>query len=216
MEMKQHNKWKEAYSKGEHTTVDHVDVAHMIDDLAYGPQCKWRSLADIQAVALDGKYGKQAGIVCPFQSLNANQIQEELRSRIIYHIHTTKHDLQKELATVLKGVQRVPTLLLDRADLPHADINLQRYCILDCEPLHDIKGHLANLFTELPHIIGDVQLRAETIQLLDIVVPKEKPSGGDYRRAAIHLLAGRTHEDIWLLMSTIVEISMPMMTNKTQ
>ena len=104
----------------------------------------------------------------------------------------------------------MPTLLLDRPDLPLADINLQRYCILDCEPLHDIKGHLTNLFTKLPHIIGDAQLRSETIQLLDIVVPKEKPSGGDYRRVAIRLLAlikGRTHEDICLLMSTIVEIS---------
>ena len=73
-----------------------------------------------------------------------------------------------------------------------------------------MKGHLANLFTELPHIIGDMQLRNETQQLLDIVVPKEKPSGGDYRRAAIRLMAlikGRAPEDICLLVSTIVEIS---------
>lgn len=121
----------------------------MMDDIAYSLQCNWRSLADLQAVALDGKYGEQAGIVHPFQSLNAKQIQEELRSRNIYHIHTTKRDLQKELATVLKGVQRVPTILLDRPDMTLADINLHRYCILDCEPLHDLKGHIANLFTEL-------------------------------------------------------------------
>lgn len=62
----------------------------------------------------------------------------------------------------------------------------------------------------VPHIIGDAQLRAETIQLLDIVVPKEKPSSGDYSQAAICLLAlikDRKHEDICLLMSTIVEIT---------
>ena len=80
----------------------------------------------------------------------------------------------------------------------------------DCEPLHDIKGHLANLFTELPYIIEDAHLRNETVQLLEIVVPKEKPSGGDYRQAAVRLLSlitGRAPEDICLLMSTIVEIS---------
>ena len=68
-----------------------------------------------------GNMANRQGIVRPFQSLNAKQIQEELRSRNIYHIHTTKRDLQKEL---LKGVQWVPTLLLDRPDLPLADINL--------------------------------------------------------------------------------------------
>ena len=184
--------------------------AHMMDDLAYSLRCKWRSLADLQTIALAGKYGKQAGVVCPFQVLNTQQLQEELRSRNIYHTHTNKRDLQKELARILKGVQRVPTLLLDTPDRKLEDINLHRYCILDCEPLHDIKGHLMNLFTELPYIITDMQLRNQVVELLDIVVPKEKPSGGDYRCAAIRALALLNEsacEDICLLMNTIVEIS---------
>lgn len=80
--------------------------------------------------------------------------------------------------------------------------NLQRYCILDCEPLHDLQGHLSNL-----HIMTDTCL---TQQLLDIVVPKEKPSGGDYRRAVIHLLAllkDKAPINIILLVQTILEIS---------
>lgn len=49
-----------------------------------------------------------------------------------------------------------------------------------------------------------------TQQLLDIVVPKEKPSGGDYRRAVIHLLAllkDKAPINIILLVQTILEIS---------
>ena len=90
---------------------------------------------------------------------------------------------------VLKGVQRVPTLLLQNPEATLSNMQLDQYCILDCEPLHDLKGHLASLFTELPHIIMDSQLRRDVKDLLGVVVPKEKPSGGDYRRAMIQLLS---------------------------
>jgi len=52
------------------------------------------------------------------------------------------------LAT-LKGVQRVPSLLLLPA-LPLGQLNLQHYTILDGEPLHDLKHHLLHLFGLLP------------------------------------------------------------------
>ena len=88
--------------------------AHMMDDLAYSLKCKWRSLADLQLVALNGKYGKQAGIVRPFQTLNAKQLQEELRLRSVYHTYTTKRDLQKELAKVLKCSGYLPFCWIDQ------------------------------------------------------------------------------------------------------
>lgn len=178
--------------------------------MAYSMRCKYRTLADLQSVALDCKYGKQVGAIRPFQRLNAKELQEELRARNVYHTCTTKRDLQKELARVLKGVQRVPTLLLDNPAMSLAEMQLQRYSVLDCEPLHDLKGHLANLFTEIPHIISDIRLQRETCDLLDTVVPKEKPRGGDYRRAAVQLLAhlkGRANRNIVLLVESIVEIS---------
>ena len=86
-------------------------------------------------------------------------------------------------------------------------MQLDRYCILDCEPLHDLKGHLANLFTELPYIIMDAQLRRYVKDLLGVVVPKEKPSGGDYRRAMIQLLALLKERAERNVVQTIVEIS---------
>lgn len=89
-------------------------------------------------------------------------------------------------------------------------MHLGRYCILDCEPLHDLKGHLANIFTELPHIITDSQLRQDVKDPVEVVVPKEKPSGGDFRRAIIKLLAllkEKAEKNVVCLVQTVVEIS---------
>lgn len=185
--------------------------SHMMDDFAYSMHCTYRSLSDLQAVALAGKYGKQPGVIRPFQTLSTRELQDELRARNVYHMCTTKRSLQKELARVLKGVQRVPTLLLENPEAELNSMQLGRYCILDCEPLHDLKGHLANIFTELPHIITDSQVQQDVKDLLKVVVPKEKPSGGDYRRAMIQLLALLTEKAeknvVTLVQTIIVEIS---------
>lgn len=66
--------------------------------------------------------------------MNTEQLQQELRARNVCHIHTTKSKLQ--------DVQQVPTLLLDNPTQLLSDLNLQHYTLLDCEPLHDLKGHL--------------------------------------------------------------------------
>lgn len=87
--------------------------------------------------------------------MTSEQLQQELRTRNVFHIHTRKGDLQQELSRVLKGVQRVPTLLLQNPPQPLGDLNLDRYTILDCDPLHNLKGNLANVFTELPFVISD-------------------------------------------------------------
>jgi hypothetical protein len=50
---------------------------------------------------------------------------------------------------------RIPTMLLNSEQCP-SQLNLQHYTILDCEPLHDIKGHFLNLLSELPYLFkGD-------------------------------------------------------------
>ena len=160
--------------------------SHMMDDTAYSFRCECRSLSDLQAIALAGKYGKQKGVVRPFTGLTTEQLQSELRARNVFHIHTTKSELQDEINRVLKGVQRVPTLLLDNPTQLLSDLNLQHYTILDCEPLHDLKGHLANLFTELPFVIDDQSLARECKQMIDIHLSKD---------------------NVTMLLLTIVEIS---------
>ena len=76
----------------------------------------------------------------------------------MYHEATTKLDLSNTLRGILCGAQRVPSLLLANPTLSLEALHLQHYTILDSEPLHDLKGQLFNLFTELPYILkGDVK-----------------------------------------------------------
>ena len=70
-------------------------------------QLPWRSLQDIQELAIAGKRGKQPGDLKPFNKLKVQEIKEELYARGYY-----KKDLEETLKDTLKGVQRVPTLLL--------------------------------------------------------------------------------------------------------
>ena len=127
--------------------------SNMMEDVAHALQCKWRPLAELQALVVASKHGKHPGVLKPFEQLNAQELQEELRARNVYHSGKTKKDLLEILKEKLRGSQRVPTLLLLNPTQSLESLHLQHYTILDSEPLHDIKGHLANLFTELPYVL---------------------------------------------------------------
>ena len=51
----------------------------MMDDLAYSLRYKWRSLANIQSLALGGKYGNQQYITRPFQKLMQNSCRRNFK-----------------------------------------------------------------------------------------------------------------------------------------
>ena len=50
----------------------------MIDDIAHALECKWRSVADLQALVLKGDFGKEAVVIKPFENLSFIQLQKEL------------------------------------------------------------------------------------------------------------------------------------------
>ena len=74
-------------------------------------------------------------MLTPFANLSKEQLREELRMRGVFDLSGKKQELAAKLQK-LCGVQRVPTI------------------VLDSELLHDLKGHLINLLTELPHILS--------------------------------------------------------------
>lgn len=84
-----------------------------------------------------------------------------------------KKELQEQLSEVLKGAQRVPTLLLQNPQQALSDLNLQDYTVLECEPLHDLKGHLKNLFEILPEIL-DKETKVELSEVLEVDLSKDK------------------------------------------
>ena len=150
-----------------------------MDDLTVALQCSWRSFSDLQSLASNGKYGNTPNAIKPFESLNKLQLQE-LRSRNIYHDAKTKKDLMAILVKNLKGIQRVPTLLLENPTEELGNLHLQQYTVLDSEPLHDIKGHFIHLFNNLPAILsGEIKELCE--QIIASNQRKEKLTCADLR-----------------------------------
>ena len=77
-----------------------------------------------------------------FHNLKMAELWEELHARGIWDNDKPKKELQSLLVQCLKGVQRVPSLLVTDPEQPLDSVNLADYTILDCKPLHDLKGHL--------------------------------------------------------------------------
>ena len=85
--------------------------------------------------------------------MNVSQLKAELRSRNVdlTNLKSTKKDLVPELKKVLRGIKRVPILLLHN---PLKDLNqlgLARYEIVMVECMHDIANHIDNILEELPN-----------------------------------------------------------------
>ena len=104
---------------------------------------------------------KEAGCVKQFDQLSKQQLEQELRVREVFDFGNTKKELTQSLKAALQGVQRVPTALLNDPMQTPSDINLKDYTILDCEPLHDLKGHLKSicLRSSQQYLISSLQLK---------------------------------------------------------
>ena len=159
---------------------------------------------------LIGPAGRKLGSAKPFERLTNSQIRDELRSREEFDFGNTKSELVQTLKTTLHGVQRVPSLLLLNPSETLSELNLDCYTILDCEPLHDMKGHIQNIFEEITPKLDRI-LRAEVKALINTDLGKDMKTGGDYRLTAIHLLAllkkRNPAYEVLILIQTLVEIS---------
>lgn len=138
-----------------------------------------------------GPAGKKAGCVKPFEQLSSGKLQEEPRTRQYFDYGPKEKKRIHSLKTLLKGVQQVPSMLITNPTQNLIDINLQDYTVLDCEPLHDLKGQLDSLFTELPSLL-DTPLATEITSILKAdLLGRGTKRGGDYHLAALHVLSLR-------------------------
>ena len=147
-----------------------------MQDLAHALNCKWRSLADLQQLVVAGTFGKPPGPLKPLEGLYVEQLRKELQSRGYETDNQLKPQLQDELTELLSGAQRVPTLLILNPTQSLSSLNLPRYEVLDCEPLHDLNWHLNNLLPEIPHLLPP-GLKEQCQQLLNSTVQKKTLSG---------------------------------------
>ena len=87
---------------------------------------------------------------------------------------------------------------------------LNSHEILPCEPLHDVKGHIVNLYEELSY---HAENREEKILLQNtighVMGDKSCKSGVDYRVSLIQLvvlLRNKIDEQLYDILETICEI----------
>ena len=128
----------------------------LTDDISHCYQQKPRSIQEKQQKVILGKLGRSKSLrkeTCPFENLSAVQMKEELLSRKIdlKKLKTTKKDLLPELKRELRGVKRVPILLLNDPLIELGELGLSKYEISMVECMHDIGNHIDNLLEELPH-----------------------------------------------------------------
>ena len=117
----------------------------MTSDLAHSLTLQWCSLQEQQDVILAGAYGKKP-LLKPLCGLKKAELRKELRTRgIKTPDKITKKELEADLQGILRGFVRVPTLLMTNPQQHLKELHLEKYYILECEPLHDIKGHIHNL-----------------------------------------------------------------------
>ena len=158
----------------------------MFDDQAHSLVYKWRSLHELQSLATGGRFGKQAGMLHPFE-LKVDGLRAELGVRGVCTNDMLRDDLQKCLEQTLLGVIRVPALLLTNPTQSLASLNLERYEVVASEPLHDIKGQIVNLITELPYHLPPGETKTKCTHLISCCLSKEKKSGADLRRVIIQV-----------------------------
>ena len=172
----------------------------MMQDLAYSFQCEPRSLEDLQSLVLAGKFGNQPGQLKPLDNLLVEQLREELTTRGFDTTGKLKPTLQNELTLLtLNPIQTLQSL------------NLHEYEILDCEPLHDFKGHAYNLLTEVPTLF-ESPLKEEIKTLIETTAPKQKVTGVLLRTATIKLYLKllklhQVDKTVITLIGTLVKIS---------
>ena len=127
----------------------------------------------------------------PFETLNKEGLNLEIALRNVDTLRKdgkepTKEQLKLSLKHEMKGIHRVPTLLgSGNEERTLEELNLDKYEISPSEPLHDVKGEIANTLEALPDVLSESQktILEETLELA--FGDKDKKRGCDYRAATI-------------------------------
>ena len=173
---------------------------------------KYQNLEEKQSLVLKGKFGK-SDATGPFKSLKVENIRAELKSRGV-DAHGNKKELQERLTDLLRGTSRVPALLFGSQKQSLDELNLQDYEVLFFEPLHTCLNHIANILTELPLHMTDVDALLLFKEITTLALKKDKLRATDYRRAILKVtialsmknLLTEDEKDILLLFSEMMGI----------
>ena len=128
-----------------------------------------------------GPSGRKSGKVRPFDNLKTEEIIAELNARKCVIKKTNKTELTKLLKKELEDHIRTPALCLNHELKSLEDLNLKNYEVSPIEILHDIKGHIHNIWEVLPEILSDPVKEKFEATLVGCYGSKGKVRGVDYR-----------------------------------
>lgn len=117
-----------------------------------------------------------------------------------------------------KGFCNFPALATNNPNASFQDLHLEQYEVAPTEPLHDFKGHMANIIAEVrANTQGSIYEEVEKVYTATL--KKDTVRGVDYRKATI-LLSNTfdkvcPNSDLHRLLSTAVQISEVLYSRET-
>ena len=127
----------------------------------------------------------KAGQTKLFSNLKKHQIIDELHQRgLKFFMDSPKNVLEDKLKTEMHGIQRFPSLMQVE---PGMISEIPNYEILPCEPLHDIKNHIDNLYNELPHHLPKNDKKVMQDVITASFDKKDCKRGVDYRKSLVKI-----------------------------
>ncbi|KAI8516476.1 AP-5 complex subunit zeta-1 [Branchiostoma belcheri] len=128
--------------------------------------------------------------VCPFKGLKKEELLRNLEATgMEYDTTGNKSVLEQELKEHLKGVSHVPALCFGQQNSTMSEINLLKYEVSPCEPLHVTKEHIKNVFEELPHHLNAKDKPTMNATIKALQQDKEQLRGVDFRKQLLIVTA---------------------------
>ena len=147
--------------------------ADRFDDLTYCNRSDLLTLRDHRDFVLAGTAWKN-GTQRPSEGLNLTSLQRELKARGVPVIGKHRPHFIADLEELRAGIATFPVLTATEPETPLESYNLHYYEVGAVEPLHDFKGHMANLFEEIIALTAnDSPLSTEINNIKEIVLKKE-------------------------------------------
>eukprot|EP00111_Clytia_hemisphaerica_P000865 TCONS_00002532-protein len=137
-----------------------------------------------------GPAGRRENVISPFDNLPAQNVFDEVMARGLIDRNFTGKLIKKNLESLLKdflrGVVRPPALCHGDVMESMESLNLSMYEVSQVEPLHDLKGHIRNVWDLLPsHLPGELKKTFEEKLAFALGEHKDKYRGCDYRISVI-------------------------------
>ena len=128
-----------------------------------------------------------------------------------------KDQLEEILKDTIHGAHRVPALLVNHPYSSIDDHNLSRYECLPVEPLHAIKGHIINLYEEIPYHLSKQDKKTFNDAKQASFNGKEVKNGSDYRESLVNICLNLDPTfPFYDVFSTLCEIQEIMYQNESK